>query len=207
MTAPTPPTGYDVSKRVDAGRSDCHITVGFDRERGYIPRFLVQLHYQVDTDPVQWDAIARMDHNETDPLGHDVYQEGLHVDVVRRSAGTVHLEIRHGALAVNRGMVVRRCVDYFKREAAYFIDVYEGRISPGGPPRWSDGGDLPHTLIRENHQIEGMSEERPADDEVLSMDELDEVLAEATGTTAEEIRQGAEEIYIAPPEEATVVDE
>ncbi len=89
MTVLPLPSGYDVSKRVDAGRSDCHITVGFDRERGYIPRFLVQLPYQVGTDPVRWTEIARMDHNETDPLGHDVYQEGLHVDVARRSADTV----------------------------------------------------------------------------------------------------------------------
>ena len=207
MSVPPLPSGYDVSKPVDAGRPDCHITVGFDRKRGYIPRFLVQLHYQASTNPVRWTEIARMDHNETDPLGHDVYQEGLHVDVARRSADTVHLDVRHGALATNRGMVVRRCVDYFKREAAYFVDVYEGRISPGGPPRWSDGGDPPHTLIRESHQFEGMSEERPADDEALSMEELDEVLAEATGTTAEEIRRGAEEIYIAPPEEATVINE
>jgi hypothetical protein len=50
-----------------------------------------------------------------------------------------------------------------------------------------------------------MSED--ADGEVLSMEELDEVLAEATGTTAEEIRKGAEEMYLAPPEEATVIDE
>jgi hypothetical protein len=50
-----------------------------------------------------------------------------------------------------------------------------------------------------------MSED--ADNEVLSMEELDEVLAEATGTTAEEIRHGAEEMYLAPPKEATVIDE
>jgi hypothetical protein len=204
MTAPSLPTGYDVSKRVDAGRSDCQITVGFDRERGYIPRFLVQLHYQVDTEPVQWDAIARMDHNETDPLGHDVYSEGLHVDVIRRSSGVVHLEVRHAPLPPNRGRVMRGCALYFRREAGYFVDVYEGRVSPGGPPRWSDGGDSPHTLIRENHQIEGMSQERPADDEVLSLEELSEVLAEATGASVEEIEK---EFYIAPPEEATVVDE
>jgi hypothetical protein len=49
-----------------------------------------------------------------------------------------------------------------------------------------------------------MSQERPADDEVLSLEELSEVLAEATGASVEEIEK---EFYIAPPEEATVVDE
>ena len=52
-----------------------------------------------------------------------------------------------------------------------------------------------------------MTQDPPAADEVLSIKELDEVLAEATGTTTEEIRKGAEEMYIAPPEEATVLDE
>jgi hypothetical protein len=52
-----------------------------------------------------------------------------------------------------------------------------------------------------------MSKEHPVDDEVLSMEELDELLAEATGTSVDEIRKGAEEMYIAPPEEATVIDE
>ena len=51
-----------------------------------------------------------------------------------------------------------------------------------------------------------MSRDSPTDD-VLSLEELSEALAEATGTTAEEIEQGAKEIDIAPPEEATVVDE
>jgi len=204
VTVPSRPSGFDVSKRVDAARSDCHITVGFDQEQGYIPRFLVQLHYQVDTDPVRWTELARMDHNETDPLGHDIYQEGLHVDVARQDGDTVHLDVRHAPLPPNRGRVIRNCALYFREEADYFVDVYEGRISPGGPPRWSDGGEPPHTLIRENLQTEGMSQEHPAADDVLSMDELSEELAEATGTSVEEIE---EEFYIAPPEEAAVIDD
>jgi hypothetical protein len=41
----------------------------------------------------------------------------------------------------------------------------------------------------------------------LSHDELNEVLAEATGTTPEEIDRGAEAIEIEPPEDAEVVSE
>lgn len=136
MAAPSLPTGYDVTKPVLAGRSDCLITVGFDHRQRHIPQFLVQLHYQLSTAPVQWEAIARMDHNETSSTGHDVYREGLHVDVERRSGTTVHLQVRHAPLPSNRGMVIRRCVEYFQQEADYFIAVYEGRRSPGGPPRW-----------------------------------------------------------------------
>jgi hypothetical protein len=44
-------------------------------------------------------------------------------------------------------------------------------------------------------------------DEPLSHDELSEVLAEATGTTPEEIERGADAIEIEPPEDAEVVSE
>ena len=59
-TIPSLPDGYDVTKHVTGDRSDCHVTVGFVEEDTHIPRFLVLLHYQVNTDPLRWDAIARM---------------------------------------------------------------------------------------------------------------------------------------------------
>jgi hypothetical protein len=51
-----------------------------------------------------------------------------------------------------------------------------------------------------------MNREEPAD-EILSVDELTDELADATGTTPEEIERGAEDVDMAPPVEATVVDE
>jgi hypothetical protein len=42
---------------------------------------------------------------------------------------------------------------------------------------------------------------------VSFIDELTEILAEAEGVTPEEIEQGAEELDLAPPEEATVLKE
>ena len=50
-----------------------------------------------------------------------------------------------------------------------------------------------------------MSHESPVEN-ALAPEELSELLADAEGTTVEEIEQGAEEIDIAPPEEAAVVD-
>lgn len=208
MTAPSLPAGYDETRHVQAGRPDCHITVGFDRQQTRIPRFLVQLHYQVSApdDAIQWAEIARMDHNETSALGHNVYREGLHVDVSRRSGATVHLQVSHAPLPSSRGTVIRGCAEYLQRETDYFIDVYEERRSPGGPPRWSDGGEPSHTLICRNLLSASMSQEPPVED-ALSLEELSEELANAEGTTAEEIERGADELEIAPPTEATVVDE
>jgi hypothetical protein len=51
-----------------------------------------------------------------------------------------------------------------------------------------------------------MSREAPADADMVSDEELTELLANAEGTTPEEIKRGAAELEIAPPEEATVVD-
>jgi len=206
MSVPSLPTGYDSAKLVDAGRPDCQLTVGFDSHRGHVPRFLVQLHYQAPgTD--WWETIARIDHNKTSLLGHDVYQEGLHVDVERRTDEEVHLELLHGSLAPNPGAVMRDCVDYFKREADYFIDVFEERRTPGQPPRWSsDGGTSSPTFICSNPVEDIMSQESSPDD-ALSVEELTELLADATDTTPEEIERQAAAMEIAPPEDATLAED
>lgn len=45
----------------------------------------------------------------------------------------------------------------------------------------------------------------PHDDTTVSKEELSDILAEATGTTAGEIKQGADELELAPPGKAAVV--
>lgn len=202
--APTP-LGYDVSKGVSVTHPDCLATVGFDRERNRIPRFLVRLHYQVSDDPVEWEAIARFDHNEAPNQGHDVYAEGLHIDISLPSGDWTKIHPAHGGLPSNRGAVIRACVEYFDREAQYFVDVYNGNISPGTPSSWPDGGERPHTFMMSYSLIRHMT--REATDDALSPDELTDLLAEATGTTPEEIERQASTIEIGSPEEAEVVDE
>lgn len=205
MGVPPLPAGYNVAKHVLAGRPDCLITVGFDRDRSQIPRFLVQLYHRTTENPSRWIAIARMDHNETATTGHDVYREGLHVDVERRSKLPVQLRVPHGPLPENRGTIIRECAGYLASEASYFLDVYEERRPPGRPPHWSpDGGDSGGTFIGSNRVEGGMSEESPVEG-ALSLEELSEVLAEATGATPEAIERGARGLEIAPPREATVV--
>lgn len=206
MSLPSLLSGYDVAKRVTTNRPGCHLTAGFDRGRERIPRFLVLLHYRSETDTDGWNEIARMDHNEDTQLGHDVYKEGLHVDMSRRTGSTIHAALSHGPLQPSRGRVIRACVNYFIANAQYYIDVFEGDRSPESPPQWPDGGESPHTLITPKPLRTGMSHE-VSGEEVLTVDEFTEVLAEETGETPEEIERGAEEIDIAPPEEATILDE
>lgn len=203
MKLPSPPAGYDVSKVVGTSTPNCVLTVGFDRQSNHIPRFIVQLHYYIDINPVQWEAIARMDHNETAALGHDIYQEGLHIDTARQSQPPVKLHPSHGPLPTSRGTVIRACTDYLDANADYFIDVYEGKVSPGSPPRWPDGGNTPPTFIHSCDIIARMSQEPPVEDP-LSTDELTELLADVEGTTPEAIERGAEQFEIEPPGEADI---
>jgi len=51
-----------------------------------------------------------------------------------------------------------------------------------------------------------MSRKATPDGNMVSDEELTELLADAEGTTPEVVEQGASQIDISPPEEATVVD-
>jgi len=96
-------------------------------------------------------------------------------------------------------------VDYLVDEAKYFTDVYEGNISPGGPPHWPDGGDeLSHMLIPLKSLRSRMSRD-PEPEEALTPEDLTEVLAEATATGPDEIDRQAEDLEIGSPEDAEVV--
>lgn len=204
MTVPSHPSGYDTTKDVPASHRDCHLTVGFDRRGASIPRFLVRLHYITSLAPRQWTPIARFDHNETNAEGHDVYQEGLHIDISLLSGGEVTISPRQNPLPQNRGAVIRACVEYFDQEAEYFVDVYTGNISPSSAPKWPDGGEQPPTLLRAKRIAQHMRPESH-DDTTVSKEELSDILAEATGTTAEEIEEGADDLELGPPDEADIV--
>lgn len=130
---PSPPLGYDRSYAVSIGRNDCHVTVGFDQHRGQIVRFLVQLHYLTGYYPLDWTQIARFDHNEVDTSGHDIYNEGLHIDIERHDGTTITLHPPHRTLPRDRGVVIGRCVTYFQRNADDIIAIYKGTASPGTP--------------------------------------------------------------------------
>lgn len=205
MNVPGHPVGYDVTKDVQTSRIDCHITVGFDKQGNHIPRFLVRLHYAIKFLPINWTSIARFDHNEKSASGHNIYDEGLHIDIKRKSAGDLTIHPSHNPIPPNRGTVIRACVTYFQREADYFRDVYEGNKSSSNPPKWPDGGDSSDNFLRSKHEGRDMRPE-PRGDNTVSTEELSNILAEATGTTADKIEEGAKEFDIGPPEEADLIE-
>lgn len=65
-------------------------TVVEQSEVGDICSFCVQLeldHEPSVSAPADWEYIARFDHNPSSPTGHDIREEGLHMDV-RHPHGT-----------------------------------------------------------------------------------------------------------------------
>jgi len=109
--------------------------------------------------------------------------------------------------------VIHACAESLADEAQYFIDVYNDDVSPGAPRRWPDGGSNPARNgislepRRSSRATMATDSEASGPDDHLSHDELGEVLAEATGTTPEEIERGAEAIEIEPLEDAEVLAE
>ena len=138
MSAAPTPDGYDVSKRVPVAHPGCEITVGFDRHQNYIPRFLVRLHYTQSGGP-PWKTVAQFDHNENDDSGHDIYEEGLHLDMYLADGRTLKLRPVTGGLDPNPGVVIRGCVDYLEDLAEYLLSVRRGEISASQPPPWPRG--------------------------------------------------------------------
>jgi len=65
----TTPLEYRVRRRI-----------GYSHDRGEITRFVVQLEYRLDGD---WVEIVRFDHDPEGTHGHDVTEEGVHMDVYR----------------------------------------------------------------------------------------------------------------------------
>ncbi|MDL0124189.1 MULTISPECIES: hypothetical protein [Halobacterium] len=50
----------------------------YSHDRGDVTRFLVQLEYRLDD---TWTEVVRYDHDPKSEFGHNVTEEGLHIDI------------------------------------------------------------------------------------------------------------------------------
>jgi len=137
------PEGYDRSFALDCdGHGDCILTVGIDKRQGTVTRFVVRLHLRAPgvTDP--YTVISRFDHNGlSGPDGHDIYDEGLHVDVTT-PAGTEKASPQHTPLPPDCGKVIQACIDYYHTHANYFVNAFRGATHvnlPDDVPDWVGG--------------------------------------------------------------------
>lgn len=125
-------TEYGTTYGVQAD-DNCRIVVRFDKVRGALDRFVVQL--QLQKAPETWTTIAQIDHAPRDNNGHDLFVEGVHVDIYRQNGRQLKLHPDHAGLPRKPGEVLRVCTDYLKNHVGWYRKVHEGTIEPKGPPR------------------------------------------------------------------------
>ncbi|APX98555.1 DUF7718 family protein [Natronorubrum daqingense] len=57
----------------------------FATDRGQVIRFVVKLEYNISNNTAlleKWEEVARFDHNPESQDGHDITDEGLHMDLI-----------------------------------------------------------------------------------------------------------------------------
>jgi hypothetical protein len=88
--------------------------VGLSTYRGDVVRFVVQLEYRLDG---EWRAVARFDHDSNSEMGHDVTEEGLHLDVYRDGE---KYRVERDFPAVDLNDAVEYCETYADRYVIQF---------------------------------------------------------------------------------------
>ena len=81
MTDDKTPRDYDREFTASVG-GPARRRLGFDTDTETVTRFVVQLEYHYDG---EWQTVVRYDHDGTGEgeFGHDVTEEGLHIDIYR----------------------------------------------------------------------------------------------------------------------------
>ena len=126
-------TNYDTTYGVHTSHPGCRIVVRFDTTGGRLDRFVVQLQ-RTDSAATGWETLAQIDHAPEDPNGHDVYSEGIHVDVYLPNGPEITIWPRHGPLPRSSGALLRICADYLETHIDWFRAVAAGDRESDDPP-------------------------------------------------------------------------
>lgn len=71
---------YETTPPPDRLANTVQLRTAFTVDRGDVVRVMVQLEYWLDG---EWQPVVRYDHDEDPNIGHDITEEGLHMDVYR----------------------------------------------------------------------------------------------------------------------------
>lgn len=74
-------------------------------------QFLIQLEYRMER---SWMTVVRFDHHPKSPNGHDITEEGLHMDVLRNGE---KVRVKRDFPPVSLNRAPRYCVLYIKNNA------------------------------------------------------------------------------------------
>lgn len=108
-----------------------------DTEQSTVTRFVVQLEYNIATvspaysDP-EWRVVARFDHDTTSEGGHDITEEGLHLDIYRDGD---RYERARGFPILSVGEAMRYAEEYLHEHRDQLLTRFEQWHDLDGP--WS----------------------------------------------------------------------
>jgi len=95
------------------------VRVEIDTVGGTPTRFVVQLERRVDE---SWRQVVRFDHDSDNPMGHDITEEGIHMDVYRE--GT-KIRVKDDFPPVDLTRAPRYCIAYIERHAEVLLRRFE----------------------------------------------------------------------------------
>jgi len=93
--------------------------LGYSHDRGDITRFVVQLEYCLGD---EWLPVVRYDHDVDGEQGHDVTDEGLHIDVYRESE---KYRTEYVAPPMPPGIALDFAEDHLRENLQRFIERFE----------------------------------------------------------------------------------
>jgi len=114
-------------------RTRIDVRVGVD-ESNDVEWFVVQLLYNIEpyySSNEDWREVARFDHNPDAQDGHDIVEEGLHIDILFENKDDEVQERfpEHTPPPYNLGSTVRFCVNYLKSEHEALVRDYKDDLS------------------------------------------------------------------------------
>lgn len=105
------------------------------REHGSVTMFVIQLEYDVEAGysgmhTPNWKQVARFDHNPELGQGHDVREEGLHLDIYRDGE---KVDVKRGFPHVDINDAPAFCEKFLSRNAEQLLKRYEQWHDINGP--------------------------------------------------------------------------
>jgi hypothetical protein len=95
------------------------VRLGYSHDRGEVTRFVVQLEYCVEG---EWREVVRYDHDPASEFGHDVTEDGLHIDVYRDGE---QYRTEYVAPPMPAGLALDRAEDHLSNNLEGFTTRFE----------------------------------------------------------------------------------
>lgn len=112
------PEGYDREFTTIINRR-AQIRAGLSTDQGDVTRFFIQLEYWLDR---EWLEVVRFDHNPDTEFGHDITEDGLHMDIYRNGE---KCRLKEDFPPVELNRAPRYCTTYIREHADRLIRRFE----------------------------------------------------------------------------------